>query len=513
MSKKNRVAQSAVMISICTLVSKFLGFLREVMIASKFGSGMETDTYFVAMTATVIIVGTLGSALNTTLIPIFSEVGERYGHKGKLVYLNNIMNLVLIVTLLMMAFGFFGAPLIVKILAKGFEGEQFHLAVKLNRIGLPIVMLLGFTHVLAGFLNSNQIFGPPAIAGVPYNIVFLIYLSLFAISPKVETLMLITGLATFFQFLIHIPAIKHMGYKFKPGVNLKDPFLRKAMILVGPVLLGSAVQQINVIIDRTLASELRDGSLSALTYASRINEMVIAVFVMAITTVVFPMLSNAFAKDDTEGVKEILGQGVNVILLVTVPATIGMILLAKPVVHLFFERGAFTSDATNMTSIALIFYSVGLVGSSLRLMLNRVYYSFQDTVTPMKNGAIAVVINIIFNLILVRKMEHAGLALATSISATATTILLFLSLRKKIGPIGLGQYLNAFLKTTLASLIMGFVVYVIYYKIGSFLPEGKIIQMAILLLSVLGGMVTYFCMCILLKVEELQLVISKIFRK
>ncbi len=513
MSEKNRVAQSAIMISVFTLISKFLGFIREVMIASKFGSGMETDTYFVAMTATVIIVGTLGSALNTTLIPIFSEVGEKYGHKGKLVYLNNIINLVIIVTIIMMVLGFIGAPLVVKILAKGFEGEQFHLAVKLNRIGLPIVMILGLTHVLAGFLNGNQIFGPPAIAGIPYNIVFLIYLSLFAAIPKIETLMLITVFATFFQFLIHVPAVKHMRYKFKPRVDFKDPFLRKAMILIGPVLLGSAVQQINVVIDRTLASELAHGSLSALTYASRINEMVIAVFVMAITTVVFPMLSNAFAKDDTDGVKEILSQGVNIILLVTVPATIGMILLAEPVVYLFFQRGAFTEGATNMTSIALIFYSIGLVGSSLRLMLNRVYYSFQDTLTPMKNGAIAVVVNIVFNLILIRSMGHGGLALATSISATVTTILLFISLRQKIGPIGLSGYFNSFLKTTLASLIMGFVVYVIYYRLGGLLPDKKLVQMLMLLVSIMGGMLTYFGMCIILKIKELQLVMDKLFKK
>lgn len=513
MSKKNTLAKSAAMISIFTLVSKFLGFLREVMIASKFGSGMETDTYFVAMTATVIIVGTLGSALNTTLIPIFSEVGERYGHRGKLLYLNNILSLVLITTILMMVLGFIGSPLVVKILAKGFEGDQFHLAVRLNRIGLPIVMLLGFTHVLAGFLNSNQIFGPPAIGGIPYNIVFLIYLFIFAASPKIESLMFITVVATFFQFLIHVPAVRHMGYRFRPKVNLRDPFLRKAMVLIGPVLLGSAVQQINLVIDKTLASELAEGSLSALTYASRINEMVIAVFVMAITTVVFPMLADAFAKDDTDQVKGILSQGVNIILLITVPATIGIILLAKPVVHLFFERGAFTPEATHMTSIALIFYSMGLVGSSLRLMLNRVYYSFQDTMTPMKNGAIAVVINVVLNLVLIKKMDHGGLALATSISATITTILLFLSLRKKIGSIGLSDYFNCFLKTALASLVMGFVVYLIYFKLGSFLPAKKILQTLMLVLSVVAGIGTYFGMCLLLKVDELQLIISKLLRR
>ncbi len=179
MTKKQKVAQSAAMIAIFTLISKGLGFLREVMIASKFGSGMETDTYFVAMTATVIIMGTLGTALNTTLIPIFSEIGENHGKKAQRRYLNSVLNLIFLITIILAIIAFLiSPPLIIRVLAKGgFEGEQFDLAVRLNRIGLPIIIFLGFTYVFSGYLQSRQIFGPPhAIMGIPYNLVFLIYL-------------------------------------------------------------------------------------------------------------------------------------------------------------------------------------------------------------------------------------------------------------------------------------------------------------------------------------------------
>lgn len=510
MTKKQGLAQSAAMISIFTLLSKFLGFIREVMIADKFGSGMETDTYFVAMTATVIIVGTLGAALNTTLIPIFSEIGERYGKRGKLKYLNNILNLVLLITGLIVFFGYIFSPLVIKVLAKGFEGEQFELAVSLNRIGLPIAVFLGLTHVLSGLLHSSQIFGPPAISGLPYNFVFLVYLIFFAKAASITTLMVVSVIAASTQFLILLPSVRHMGYKYRPRINFKDQYLKKAMILIMPVLLGSAVQQINVVVDKTLASDLVNGSISALTYASRINDMVIAVFIMAITTVVFPMLSDAFSREDIGSVKEILGQGINIILLITVPATIGLLLLAKPLVYLFFERNAFDEMATFMTSQALIFYSIGLVGSSLRLMLNKVYYSFQDTVTPMKNGIIAVLLNVVLNLILVRTMWHSGLALATSISATVSTILLFLSLRKKIGGIGLKNYLICFTKTLVASLLMGVLVYLLYFKLGALLPAVKIVQIVLLIVSVILGAILYFGLCILFKVEELQIILKKL---
>ena len=509
MTKKQGLAQSAAMISVFTLLSKFLGFIREVMIADRFGSGMETDTYFVAMTATVIIVGTLGAALNTTLIPIFSEIGERFGKRGKLKYLNNILNLVLILSLFIIVFGFIFSPFVIRILARGFEGPQFDLAVKLNRIGLPIAIFLGLTHVLSGLLHSSQIFGPPAISGLPYNFVFLIYLIFFAKDANISVLMMVSVLAASMQFLILVPAVRHMGYKYKPRVNLRDPYLAKAMILILPVLLGSAVQQLNVIVDKTLASDLIDGSISSLTYASRINDMVIAVFIMAITTVIFPMLSNAFSRDDIEGVKDILGQGINIILLITVPATIGLLVLAEPLVYLFFERNAFDELATYMTSQALLFYSIGLVGASLRLMLNKVFYSLQDTVTPMKNGIIAVGLNLGLNLILVRTMYHSGLALATSISATISTLLLIWKLNKKVGSLDIKAYLLCFVKTFLASLIMGLVVYLLYFKVGILLPDRKIIQIFLLLGSAGIGAIIYFVLCIVFKVEELQIIIDK----
>lgn len=502
MAKKS-LTHSAAMIAIFTLISKFLGFLREVLIASRFGSGMETDTYFVAMTATVLIMGSLGGALNTTLIPIFSEIKESGGRRQEREYLNNILNLIFLITLTLVIIAFILSPLIIKVLAKGFEGRQFDLAVKLNRIGLPIVVFLGFTYVFSGYLQSNEVFGPHAIMGIPYNLVFLIYLIFFTRNLNISSLMIVSVIASLTQVLIQVPAVRHRGYSYSFSINLKDPYFRKAMFLVIPVLLGSAVHQINGIVDKTLASELVKGSISALTYSSRINDLVISVFVAAITTVIFPMLSQAFSKGNREKIKSILNQGVNTILLITVPATIGIILLAEPIVRIFFERNAFDSQATLMTSGALIFYSIGLVGAALRLMLNKVFYSFQDTRTPMINGGISVLLNIILNLLLVKSMGHLGLALATSISTTVATILLFIDLRKKLGPIGLINMLVTFFKTLLASIIMGGLVYTIYYRLGGLISNNKIMDLVLLFMSILLGGISYFVLCIMLKIKEL----------
>lgn len=507
MTNKKTIAKSATMIAVFTLLSKFMGFLREVMIASKYGSGMRTDTYFAAMTATVLIMGTIGMALNTTLIPVFSEIREKRGPKSQKRYLNNMINIVFIITLLTAIIGYIASPLLISIIAKGFEGEQFLLAVKLNRIGMPIVVMLGFTHVLSGYLQSNEIFGPHAIMGIPYNLVFLIGL-IFFVTGNIETLMIISVLAAFTQILIQLPAVLNRGYRYKPRINFKDPYLKKAMFLVVPVLIGSAVSQINVIIDKTLASELIDGSISALTYSARINDMIISVFVAAIATVIFPMLSKAFSNGNVEEIRSIFKKGVNIILLITIPATVGIMLLGEDVVRLFFQRNAFTASDTAMTASALFYYSVGLIASALRLMLNKMFYSFQDTKTPMINGGIAVIVNLILNIFFVRTMAHNGLALATSISAIVTTLLLLIDLKYKIGRLGLKNILLTGIKISIASTVMGLVVYLLYFKLGAAFPDTGFMELLKLIGTVLIAAIVYFVMCVVLRVKELGIVLK-----
>lgn len=511
-SNTKRAAEFAVMIAVVTLFSKFLGFVREVLIASKFGSGVETDTYFVAMTATVIVMTTVGAGLKTTLIPIFSEIEENKGKEHKLRYMNNSFNVIFVITIILAVLGYFLSPVVVKILAKGFTGEQYKTAIKLNRIGLPIIIFMGFSYVFSGFLESSERFGPPAISGIPFNLIYILYLLTLGNKYGIVGLMVASIVAAASQWLIQVPAARRLGFSHSMEFDLKDKYLGKALALTGPVIIGSAVQQINVVIDRTLASSLKEGSISALNYASRVNDMIISVFVMAITTVIFPMMSKAFYKEDIKKGKELMSEGINMIFIITVPATIGIVILAPPVIKIFFQRGAFDETATLMTSQALIFYSLGLVGSSLRLMLNKVFYSIQDTTTPMKNGIIAVGINIALNYILVRYMAHSGLALATSISATITTILLFLNLRKKLGKIGLKKYLICFLKTLLASTAMGIGVYAVYFGLTNLLPNKSIIELLILILSIIVGMTIYFILCCTLKVEEMRTLMKRLAR-
>lgn len=508
--KKNQAAKSALIIIILTLGSKFLGLIREILIAAKFGSGVETDTFFVAMTSTALITGFISNAISTTFIPVLSEIESKEGKKGKIEHANNMLNIIFVISIILVMVTWTASPIIVKLLAKGFEGEQFESAVQLTRIGLPMILFGGIIGVFSGYLQSEQRFTSTAGIGFPFNFVYIFFLIFLSSKCGIKGLMVTAVIAVVSQSLIQIPEARRSEYKYMLKFDLKDKYIKRVVLLSLPVLVGVAINDLNAIVDRTLASSLVPGSISALNYANKLNGLILGVFISAITTVIFPLLSKESNNDNIIGMKKIMGKGINLILLITVPATGGLIVLATPIVEVAFQRGAFDVNATLMTSQALIFYSIGLVAMALNLLLTRVYYSLQDTKTPMINGAISVGFNIVLNLILAKYMAHAGLALATSIATTIGTFLLLTGLKKKIGSLGTKAYINTFFKTGLASGIMGIAAYVIYHGLYRVLGVSKLYNLISLLVAVLISAIVYVVLCYIFKVEEVRDVMHKI---
>lgn len=510
MSNSGHVTKSALIIIIFTLGSKFLGFFREILIASKFGSGMETDTFFIALMATGLVTGFLSSAISTTFIPILSEIESKEGKRGKIEHSNNMLNIILSGLIILVFGGLISAPVIIKLLAKGFEGEQFDLALKLTRMGLPMILFSGIIGVFTGYLQSEQRFASTAAIGYPFNFVYIFFLLFLSSKFGIKGLMMAAVLAVASQFLILIPEVRSSGYKYKFKFDLSDKYIKKVFRLSIPILIGVSISDLNAIVDKTLASGLIAGSISALNYAAKLNGLILGVFISAITTVIFPLLSKESNSDNISGMKEIMSYGINLILLITVPSTVGLIVLVTPIVEIAFKRGAFNATATLMTSQALIFYSVGLIAMALNLLLTRVYYSLQDTKTPMVIGVVSLAINIALNLILVQYMAHSGLALATSIATTAATLFMIYGLKKKIGSLGTKGYITTFLKTGLASGIMGVVVYLIYYGMYGVLGVSKLYNLISLLVAVGVGVIVYLVLCYVFGVEEVRNVAGKV---
>lgn len=510
MSQLKKSAQSVGLIVVISLGSKVLGFFRQALIASRYGSGVGTDTFFIALSAITLFSAILTQTINTTLIPVLSDVEIQEGKEGKRNHFNNFLNTLSLVAIALSAVAFVLAPFIMKIMAKGFEGEQFAHAVRMMRIGLPILLISTLVGSFRGYLQTEERFLESAIADYPFNFVNIFFLLVLAQKFSITAFMVSMILAEAAKLIIAIPSLRKLGYHYEWIVDVKDEYMQKIAILIPPVLLSVGIGDVNNIVDRSMASSLVDGSVSSLQYANTLKGLVQAVFVTAILTVVFPILSKEANAKNHDRLKRIIQMSMNIVLLILIPATIGMIILAEPAVKFAYQRGEFGDQAAWMTQTALVAYSIGIVGLGIKSLLTRVFYSLQDTKTPMINSVYNLVSNILLNIILVRRFGHVGLAMATSLTMTITAVLLLYELRKKIGPLGLSAMIQSSLKILASSIGMGVVVYGLYHYSVAFFAPSRIFELVLVVGTIGVAAVVYVLLLYAFKVEELQFLIDRI---
>lgn len=492
---------------ILTVGTKILGFAREIILAYYYGASSLSDAYLISLTIPTVIFAFIGVGLKTTYIPIFSKIENEQGEEEANKFTNNIISLLLVIsTFIILPVLIFTEP-VVKLFASGFDGETLALASTFTQISILSIYIIGIIYVFEAYLQMKKNFLIPAIISLPLNIIIILSI---VISVGFDDRILAVGkvVAVLAQLLFLIPYLLKNGYKHTFLLNLKDDNLRKTLILAVPVILGTSVNQINKLVDRTIASQVAIGGISALNYASRLNGFVLNIFVLSLATVIYPSFSKMAASNNIKGLKRALGEAINIISLLVIPATIGTMIFSESIVTLLFGRGAFDARATALTASALFFYSIGLMGFGLREILSRALYALQDTKTPMINAAIGMVLNIILNIILSKYLGIGGLALATSIAAIFTTGLMFITLRRKIGPFGMKQISISFLKILLASVLMGVVAKISFNYSTTFLSQNLS-----LLLAVGVGAVSYFMIIYFMKIEDVDIIVEAIKKK
>jgi len=496
--------KTAIIIMIITVVSKVFGFFRELVLSYFYGASAISDAYLISLTIPAVIFSFVGTGLSTGFIPMFSQIREKHGDSEANKFTSNIVNILLLISTVLVVLGLIFTEPIVKLFASGFKGQTLAMAIRFTKLSLVGIYFTGTTYIYSAYLQLNNRFLTPALIGVPYNIIIIIAI---AISANKDPLFLILGsvLATASQLFILIPSIKRSGYRHKFSINFKDEHLKNLMFIALPVIVGVSVNQINTLVDRTIASGLVVGGISALNYANRLNGFVQGLIVTPVATVLYPSISKMAANDNIKGLKAAINEAINSISILIMPITVGAMLFAEPIVKLLFGRGAFDANAITLTTSALVFYSIGMIGFGLRDILSRAFYSQQDTKTPMINGSIAVIMNIVLNIILSRYMGIGGLALATSISAIFSTGLLFVNLRKKIGALGLKKIAITLAKITFASLAMGAIAWFIYQMLIT-----KTIEEIALIVAIIIGAIAYFGIILTLKIDEVDSMINLI---
>lgn len=499
--------KTALLLMLLTILSKIVGFARDLILSYFYGASSITDAYLISITIPGVIFGFIGAGIATGYIPMYSRIEKLEGSNEGNKYTNNLVNILLVLCTLLFVFGLIFTVPLVKLFASGFEGETLKIAIVFTRISLVGIYSAGLVSIFNGFLQIKGNYVIPALVGFPMNLITIIAI---IISSKGNLFILSIGtvIATASQLFLVLPFAYKKGYKYEPVFDLKDKYIKNMVYIALPVIIGVSVNQINVLVDRTLGSRVAEGGISALNYANKLNGFVQGIFVLSITTALYPMISKMIAENNIEGLKKSISEAISGINLLVMPATVGAMIFAEPIVRLLFDRGSFDAQAISMTSAALFFYSFGMIGFGLREVLSRAFYSMQDTKTPAINAAIAVVLNIILNIILSRYMGIGGLALATSISAIFGTVLLFISLRKKIGPFGMKNLSISFVKITGSSLLMGLIAKLSFNNMIDVLGQNLSLGISIVIGAVVYGVTIYF-----MKVEEVDILIGTLKKK
>lgn len=499
--------KTALLVMIITILSKILGFGREIILSYVYGASAITDAYLISQTIPSVIFSFISAGIATGFIPLYSRILSEQGQLEANRYTNNLSNALLLLASIMVAIVLLFTQPIVKIFASGFSGATLELAVAFTRINVFGVYFTALLNIFAGYLRIHDNYIIPALVGLPMNLVIIA--SLF-ISTKTNIYVIAIGsvLATASQLLLLIPFVRKTGYRYQPVLNLKDEYIKTMVIIALPVIAGQSVNQINVLVDRTLASSIAVGGISAVNYANRLNLFVQGLFVASISTVLYPMISKMAAEDNMNGLKASISEAISIINLLVIPATIGAMIFSKEIVTLLFGRGAFTPEAIEMTGGALFYYSIGMIAFGLRDILSRAFYALQDTKTPIINATIAVVINIILNIVLSKYLGIGGLALATSIAAIVGTLLLFITLRRKIGGFGLKEITKSFIKISIASILMGFI------ALGSFNFLSQNIRENLALILAIGlGVLAYAILIYFMRIPEVDRSIEAMKKK
>ena len=508
----SKLARATFGLMVATIIAKILGFGRELVLAAGYGTSIYSDAYVTAMNIPQVIFAIIGSTLATVLIPMYMEVHSEEGEVVSLKFISNVFNLVILACIVLSVFGFVFTEQIVKMFAVGYEGEALTVAINFTRITILGIVFTGLSYVMTSYLQIKNDFVMPGLSSVPKNIIIIVATILsIKYGPYLMIWGTLVGMAS--EFLFQLPFAVKKGYKYLPIIDVKDEYIKKMAWLIGPVLIGVAVNQVNTLVDRTLASTLPVGTVSALNYSNKLTSFVIAIFITSISSVIYPMLSQLSSENNKLRFITSVRKSINCVIILVMPITVGTIVLSQPIVRVLFERGAFDERGTYLTALALAMYSIGMVAYGLRDVLGKIFYSLQDTKTPMINGVIAMGVNMVMDVVFIQFWGLAGLTLATSLSSIACIMLLFRSLKKKMGYFGQDKIVKATVKSLVASVIMGAVAYYSYHYMMGFTHRGGETEFLVLCLAVVLGAAVYGGLVVLFKVDEVKIVTDVIKRK
>lgn len=517
MRSEETITKAAGVVGLATTLSRLFGFARDMVIAHLFGASLAADAFFVAFAIPSLLRRVVGEgALSAAIVPVVTEYAQ---HKGRdeLGHLSNaLFSTTAVMLSVLTGLGLLASPWIVRAVVPGFwaSPEKLRLTIELTRLMFPFLLFIGLASVAMGVLNALGHFAVPALAPVILNVAMIA--CALGVSPYLEVP--IYGLAVgvvlggALQFALQVPVLTRRQIPLRLVWDWHHPGLARILGLTLPSLFGLAVAELNILVDRWLASFLPEGSVSYLYYGNRLVQFPLGIFGAAMSVAVLPVLSVHAAHRDLEGLAQSFAFAIRVVLFLTLPATVALIVLRTPIVAVLFQRGEFTPQATEGTAIALLHYAFGLCAYAALKVVVPAFYALQDTKTPVRIGVYAMLLNIGLSVLLIRPFQHGGLALATSLSAIFNVGVLGGLLRRRLGRLQGWSILHSLGKVGFASLLTGAVTGWLAWVV---LPVSESSPVLAVLLAgiVLGGMGCYGGLMLALRSKEAVFMLNVVRRR
>ena len=547
-TKQTSVARSAGIVSIAVMFSRLLGLVREMIFARYFGAGFLYDAYVVAFRIPNVLRDLFAEgALSVAFVKVFTDYQINKSEKEAWRLASLVLNLLAVVLSVVCIVGIIFSRQFVNLIADGFSPEKAALASTLTQIMFPFILLVALAAVAMGVLNTKGVFGIPASASTVFNVASIVFGLVLAYwlsgggwlssadknavpSDSAQWAMIGMAIGTLIggaaQFLMQVPALLKVGFRFSPVLSFTDEGVRKVISLMTPAILGTSAVQINVLINTYFVSHI-EGAQGWLSYGFRLMQFPIGLFGVAVGTAAIPVLSRLASEGKIKDFRDTVSSSMNLVFLMTLPSACGLIVLGEPIVRLIYERGKFDATATSMTAIALAGYSIGLTGYAAIKILSPAFYALNDAKTPMIIAISSIAVNFIGSYILREWLSHygvtpetphgyghVGVALATSIVALVNFFALALLMRRRIKRLNGRGILFSFLKIAAASAVLSAVCYFSYHLIFNLFGIGsfslKLIEAFVPI--ILGG-IAFVVAAKLLRVAELEQAFGMIRRK
>ncbi len=514
MEKRQRLLKSAGTVGLVTALSRVFGYVRDAALAWALGATLSMDVFTVAYRLVNLFRRLVAEgAMSAAFVPVFVQYRQEHTQEELWNFARKFFYTLALTTSTIVLVEIIFAPIIVRVMAPGFIGVpgKLELTILLTRLMAPYLVFVALTALAIGVLNAFGYFAVPAFGPVFFNVAVIaaIFSSTYLTPNPVVGIAIGVVMGGILQFASQIPLLSEIGMRFKVGFSFHHPAIRKVGILLAPSIFGIGIVQINVLVDSLMASLLREGSVSQIYYADRVMELVLGIFVVSLTTVILPEMSQSAAEKNIGELKGTLLFSLRAVSFIAIPASIGLFLLSDPIVHILFERGRFLSIDTERTAVALAYYALGLYFTAAIRILVSAFYAVQDTKTPVKIAFVSLIVNAILDWILMHPLKQGGLALSTSITSALSFFLLLYMFQKRHGAVEWQAFRQSITKICIASVVMGVFCLVslrVFFKFDVHQPlSWKVIG----LFGTIGlGIVVYLGIAMVLKMDELKVFTS-----